>query len=437
VKCRCCNSDANQIFVDLGTQPPSNNYLSRKQVLEARAGKQSSAEPEFPLVVYVCHKCWLVQLPMHASSQQLFTESYAYFSSTSSTWVEHARRYVASMVERFSLNSDSFVVEVASNDGYLLQFVNQQGIPCLGIEPTHSTAAAARAKGIETTEEFFGRSFAKSLTQDRGQADLLIGNNVLAHVPDLNDFVEGVATALSPDGVATFEFPHLMQLVGGKQFDTIYHEHYSYLALHTVKRLFHNHGLRVFDVEQLSTHGGSIRVFATPASSSKNQTSGRVAELLYRESEAGMQTTEYYANFQPQVETIKHDLLNFLETCRANGESVCGYGAAAKGNTLLNYAGVDQALLPFVCDAAESKQGKFLPGSHIPILAPKELVRFAPDHVLILPWNIADEVVAQQSQRLGAKTKFHIAVPQMKLLSNPKANKNRSHMAPALARNRN
>ena len=410
MKCRCCGSNADQVFVDLGHQPPSNAYLTEAKL----------AEPEvtFPLRVYVCNECWLVQLPAHAASDELFNETYAYFSSVSSTWVAHAERYVAEMTERFSLDSNSFVVEVASNDGYLLQFVKQRGIRCLGIEPTHSTAVASREKGIETVEEFFGGQFASRMRDERGPADLLAGNNVLAHVPDLNDFVAGVSIALADDGVATFEFPHLMQLVGGLQFDTVYHEHYSYLSFYTVNRLFASHGLKCFDVQKLPTHGGSLRVFATPESGSAHSVSERVSAMLQSESDAGMQTVDYYSDFQPSVEKIKDDLLSFLIDLKRSGGNVCGYGAAAKGNTLLNFAGVKSDLLPFVCDAAPSKQEHYLPGSHIPVVHPDQLRLSSPENILVLPWNIAGEAQDQHRYVQEWGGKFWRAVPRLEALGN-------------------
>jgi SAM-dependent methyltransferase len=348
-------------------------------------------ELTYPLRAYVCHQCWLVQVPAHASASELFTDDYAYFSSVSSSWVEHARKYSQAICERLELKSSSFVVEVASNDGYLLQFFQQADIPCLGIEPTRSTANAARERGIDTEEAFFGSDFATRLRETRGPADLLVGNNVLAHVPDLNDFVSGIAAILAPNGVATLEFPHLMRLVDGVQFDTIYHEHYSYLSFHTARQILQQHGLKVFDVEELETHGGSLRVYATPASSIHEPTPN-VDALLATEAEKRLTSSEYYTGFQSQVDRIKDELLQWLAKLKASGVAVAGYGAAAKGNTLLNYAGVGTDLLPFICDAAPSKQFKFMPGSHIPILPPASLEQSQITHVLLLPWNIQREL---------------------------------------------
>ena len=320
------------------------------------------------------------------------------------------------MVPRFGLNANSFVVEIASNDGYLLQFVKQAGIPCVGIEPTASTAVVARGKGIETIEDFFGAAFARGFAESRRPADLLLGNNVLAHVPDLNDFVAGAAAILAPDGVVTFEFPHLMRLVEGLQFDTIYHEHYSYLSFTTVCRLFEQHGLRMFDVQELPTHGGSLRVFGTLAIGSMHQPTGAVSELQQRERLAGMQNADWYDGFQPRVNEVKNDLLRFLLEQHREGRLVVGYGAAAKGNTLLNYAGVRSDMIPFVCDAAPSKQGKYLPGSHIPILNPDNIRNAKPAVVLILPWNIAAEVVSDLQFIGDWGGQFATAVPQLTLI---------------------
>ena len=408
MKCRFCQADVSRSFVDLGHHPPSNAYLTKQQL--------GQPEITYPLQAFVCEDCWLVQLPAHADSSELFTDDYAYFSSVSSTWVGHAQRYAEQIIPRLGLNGDSLVVEVASNDGYLLQFFRDAKIPCLGIEPTASTAAAARDKGIETLEEFFGEESARRFIQTRSTVDLLIGNNVLAHVPDLNDFIAGTAILLNPNGVVTFEFPHLLRLVNGLQFDTIYHEHYSYLSLTTVHRLLKTHGLRVFDVAELPTHGGSLRVFATPATSTLHQLADAVVSVLQKEKQAGMLTSEWYDGFQPRVNAVKNDLLHFLLQRHHQKDLVAGYGAAAKGNTLLNFAGVRPDLLPFVCDAAPSKQGRYLPGSHIPVLSPEALQRHQPAVVLILPWNIADEIKSQQCDVTSWGGRFACAVPEMTIL---------------------
>jgi SAM-dependent methyltransferase len=402
--CRHCGTRLHKVFVDLGHQPPSNAYIPADRI--------DAPEVAFPLRVFVCEECWLVQLPAHAAAQELFTPDYAYFSSVSKSWVAHAERYVAAMVERFGLTSESFVVEAASNDGYLLQFVAGRGIPCLGIEPTAATAAAARAKGIETEEVFLGEATGRAIAAARRKADLFAANNVLAHVPDINDFVRGVAALLAPEGVATFEFPHILRLIQGLQFDTIYHEHYSYLSLHTVRRVFAAAGLRVFDVEELSTHGGSLRVFACHQRASHGECA-RLASFAEAEAQAGIASPALYAGLQAEAERIKDELLLFLISEKRAGRTVAGYGAAAKGNTLLNFAGVRPDLLPFVCDAAPSKQGRYLPGSHIPIRPPSALLEARPDCVLILPWNIASEIVETLPNVRSWGGRFFTAIPKV------------------------
>jgi SAM-dependent methyltransferase len=379
--CRHCRLPLQDTVIDLGHQPPSNAYLRREQL--------SQPEITYPLQVFVCTSCWLVQLPAHATADELFTPDYAYFSSTSSSWRAHAERFVAAAVERLGLGPHSLVVELASNDGYLLQYVQQRGIPCLGIEPTHATAEAARAKGIRTIERFFGVALAEELEP----ADLVIANNVLAHVPDVNDFVAGIARLLKPLGRASIECPHLLRLVSGNQFDTIYHEHYSYLSLKVVQRIANAAGLAVVDVEELPTHGGSLRIWL--AHQGEAEPSATVAAVLSQEADAGLETIEAYAGFQQRAETAKHELLEFLLQAKRQGRRVLGYGAAAKGNTLINYAGIRGDLLPAVADRAPSKQGKHLPGSHIPVISPEQLAAQVPDALLVLPWNLIDELRQQ------------------------------------------
>lgn len=379
--CRHCRSPLEHSVIDLGHQPPSNAYLTAEQLL--------SPEITYPLKVYVCTSCWLVQLPAHAAAEELFTADYAYFSSTSTSWCAHAESFVASAIERLSLGNESLVVELASNDGYLLQYVQQRGIPCLGIEPTRATAEAARARGIETIERFFGVALAEELEP----ADLVVANNVLAHVPDINDFVAGIARLLKPAGRASIEFPHLLRLLAGNQFDTIYHEHYSYLSLRVVQRIATTAGLAVVDVEELPTHGGSLRVWLEHQDVVEPSTA--VGGVLAAEAAAGLETLEAYADFQQRAEAAKHGLLEFLLNAKRQGKQVLGYGAAAKGNTLLNYAGIRADLLPAVADRAPSKQGKHLPGSHIPVISPEQLAAQAPDALLVLPWNLIDELRQQ------------------------------------------
>lgn len=402
--CRHCGSGLDRVFLDLGHAPPSNAYLEPAAL--------NAPELTFPLRLLVCDECHLVQTQDFTEADKLFAADYAYFSSTSKSWLDHAARYANMVTERFGLNANSHVIEVASNDGYLLKNFVAAGIPCLGIEPTDSTAAAAEALGIPVLREFFGEALGQRLAGEGRQADLIAGNNVYAHVPDINDFTLGLAAALKPEGVVTLEFPHLMRLVEFCQFDTVYHEHYSYLSLLSVSRIFATAGLRVFDVEQLPTHGGSLRVFGCLDGSSHKQ-SAAVAALLDEEKRRGMDTAAFYSEFQPRADRLKNGFLQFLLEAKSQGHSIAAYGAAAKGNTLLNYAGVKPDLLPFVVDAAPSKQGKLMPGSHIPILHPDALAEQRPDYVVILPWNIADEVRAQLTDLADAGTKFVTAVPEI------------------------
>ena len=393
--CRHCGSPLTEEVIDLGHQPPSNAYLTAEQLL--------GPEITYPLKVFVCTHCWLVQLPAHAPAEELFTVDYAYFSSTSSSWCAHAERFVAAAVERLALGPQSLVVELASNDGYLLQYVQQRGIPCLGIEPTHATAEAARAKGITTIERFFGVALAAEMEP----ADLVVANNVLAHVPDINDFVAGIAQLLKPQGRASIEFPHLLRLLAGNQFDTIYHEHYSYLSLRVVQRIASAAGLEVVDVEELSTHGGSLRVWL--AHQGTAEPTAAVEAVLAAEAAAGLETLAAYAGFQQRAVAAKHGLLEFLLQAKRQGRRVLGYGAAAKGNTLLNYAGIRADLLPAVADRAPSKQGRLLPGSHIPVISPKQLATEAADALLVLPWNLIEEL----RQQLPG-TELVTAIPELR-----------------------
>lgn len=387
MKCRHCETELTLPFLDLGSAPPSNSYLT-SAVLHA-------PEKWYPLRVMVCTECWLVQTEDFADHEELFSADYAYFSSFSDSWLRHARGYVEAMAGRFSLGAASHVVEVAANDGYLLQYVRERGIPCLGVEPTASTAAAARAKGIEIVESFFGRRLADQLHAAGKAADLMAANNVLAHVPDINDFVGGFAVLLKENGVATFEFPHLLRLVEGVQFDTVYHEHFSYLSLSAVTRIFERNGLRAFDVEELPTHGGSLRVFAQRADAGALPVAASVGEMLARERAAGMTTAAYYRDFQPRAERIKNDLLQFLIDAKRSGKTVAAYGAAAKGNTLLNFAGVRPDLVSFVVDRNPAKQGKYMPGSRIPIVGEDHLKTVRPEVVIVLPWNLSTELAGQ------------------------------------------
>ena len=408
MKCRHCQAELTLPLVDLGSAPPSNAYLTQ-QTLHA-------SEKYFPLRVLVCAECWLVQTEDYAGADELFSADYAYFSSFSTTWLKHVEQYVTDMAQRFALNTKSHIVEVAANDGYLLQYAQVNGIPCLGIEPTTSTANAARAKGIEIVEEFFGIKLAQQLVAKGKQADLTTANNVLAHVPDINDFVGGFVVLLKPTGVATFEFPHLLRLVTENQFDTIYHEHYSYLSLTAVMRIFEHNGLKVFDVEELSTHGGSLRVYAQRDDTGKREISLNVSQLLKREAAAGINSTSFYAGFQAKANKVKNDLLMFLIEAKQACKIVVGYGAAAKGNTLLNYAGVRPDLLSYVVDRNSAKQDKFLPGCRIPIIEEEQLKKTQPDFVMILPWNLRAEVVGQLDYIREWGGQFVTAVPSLKVI---------------------
>jgi SAM-dependent methyltransferase len=407
MKCRHCGTEISLPLIDLGSAPPSNAYLTHLTMRRP--------EKWFPLKVVVCESCWLVQAEAYSRAAELFNDEYAYFSSFSDQWLKHADNYVNTMVDRFGLTTDSYVIEVASNDGYLLQYVKRLGIPCLGIEPTASTSSAARLKGIETIEEFFGSSLGNKLARQGRQADLMTANNVLAHVPDINDFVAGFVALLKPQGVATFEFPHLMRLIEGYQFDTVYHEHFSYLSFTTIINIFSANGLAVFDVEELGSHGGSLRVFAQRSGAGKQPINNKVAQLLHREAVAGMNRTSYYEGFQAHADRVKNDFLTFLLETKQSGKTVAGYGAAAKGNTLLNYAGVRPDLFSYVVDRSPAKQDKFLPGSRIPIVAETYLKKNQPDYVVILPWNLREEVMTQLAYIRKWGGKFVTAVPALEV----------------------
>ena len=407
MKCRHCGSELHRPFLDLGSAPPSNAYLTPAAL--------NAPEVWYPLRLLVCDQCWLVQTEDHAGREALFSADYAYFSSFSSSWLRHAQAYVQAMQQRFGLGPQSCVVEVAANDGYLLQYVQQAGVPCYGIEPTTSTAQAARAKGIEIVERFFGVELARELAAQGRQADLMAANNVLAHVPDINDFVAGFAILLKPAGVATFEFPHLLRMVRECQFDTAYHEHYSYLSLGSVQRIFAANGLQVIDVEQLPTHGGSLRVYAQ-RQGGPHTPSPAVADLLTTERSAGMEAPPFYVNFQSEALRIKRELLSFLLQTQRDGLKVAAYGAAAKGNTLLNFAGVRPDLLPYVVDLNPAKQGHCMPGSRIPIVNEAHLKADRPDRVLILPWNLREEITTQLAYIREWGGRFVTAVPKLHVL---------------------
>jgi SAM-dependent methyltransferase len=407
MNCRHCNAPLEHLFLDLGFAPLSNGYL--------RAEDLRQPERYYPLRLRVCDQCWLVQTEDYAETEDIFSGDYAYFSSTSAGWLAHAKRFCDAMTSRLGLTRESCVVEVASNDGYLLKNFVAAGIPCFGVEPTASTAAAAERLGIPVLREFFGAALGRRLAAEGRQADLIVGNNVFAHVPDINDFADGLKAALKPTGTVSLEFPHLLRLIEGTQFDTVYHEHFSYLSLSTVTRIFAAAGLHVWDVEELPTHGGSLRVLGGHAEMGRTMSVAARAVLAH-ETANGLDRLETYQAFQARADRVKDNLLLFLIEQKRQGRKVAAYGAAAKGNTLLNYAGVKPDLVSFVCDAAEAKQGKFLPGSHIPVLAPERLQELKPDTVLILPWNIADEVARQHRYINEWGGRFAVAVPDMVLL---------------------
>ena len=418
MNCRHCETPLHHVFLDLGFAPPSNAYLSDADLCRS--------EVSFPLKLFVCDQCWLVQTADYVASTELFRADYAYFSSTSETWLQHAKDYSTMISQRLALTSESFVIEVAANDGYLLKNFVAAGIPCAGIEPTEDTARAAEKLGIPIIRDFFTAELVRSLLTASGdsrggmactfaQADLIIGNNVFAHVPDINDFAEGLRLALKPGGTITLEFPHLLNLIRESQFDTVYHEHFSYLSITAVQRIFAMQGLRILDVEQLPTHGGSVRVYAAHADDPRPERDS-VARVLEHEERSGLLDIAIYGQFQARADSIKNDLLLYLIERKKAGKRVVGYGAAAKGNTLLNYAGVKPDSLPYVCDAAPAKQGKYLPGSHIPIRPPQALRDAPPDEILILPWNLAGELRAQLNDLATSGVRLVTAIPEIRYL---------------------
>jgi hypothetical protein len=407
MKCRHCGEPLIHTFLDLGHAPPSNAYLKTEDL--------SKPEIYYPLKIKVCDGCWLVQTEDHAKASELFTSEYPYFSSTSSGWLTHAQTYSNLIINELSLDSNSLVIEVASNDGYLLKNFVKASIPCIGIEPTESTAIVAEKMGITVIHDFFSESLGQQLANEGKQADLIVGNNVYAHVPNINDFTLGLSAALKANGTITLEFPHLMQLIKYSQFDTVYHEHFSYLSLHAVNKIFSNAGLRIWKVEELHTHGGSLRIYACHNNDAR-ETQTSISDLLNLEIKNGLLNLQTYLDFQPRADKIKNDLLKFLIEQNRAGKKIAAYGAAAKGNTLLNYAGIKPDLLPFVCDAASAKQGKFMPGSHIPILPPHELVNHNLDYILILPWNIATEIQEQNISLKEMGVCFITAVPELTVL---------------------
>lgn len=408
MNCRFCGKTLTHEFIDMVNAPPSNAFLTKEQLNEP--------ETFYPLKLFVCDSCFLVQIDEYKKSSDIFDSGYVYFSSFSRTWLAHAKKYAEMMIEKYGYNENSRIIEIASNDGYLLQYFKERGIPSLGIEPAEGTAAEARKKGIETIVDFFSTRLARSIANQGRKADLLIGNNVLAHVPELNDFVAGLKIALKPDGVITMEFPHLMQLIDNCQFDTIYHEHFSYLSFMVVRSIFKNHGLELFDVEELSTHGGSLRIFAKHAEDSTKIVSENVNALLNKELSRGFNAIAYYENFQNKTDEIKYNILQFLLKQKKDGRKVAAYGAAAKGNTLLNYCGIKKDLIAFVVDASPYKQGKYLPGSHIAVVNEEEVKKYKPDYIFILPWNLKEEIMEQMSFIREWGGRFVVPIPKVQVL---------------------
>ena len=407
-KCRFCNNNLEYSVIDLGMSP-----LCQKHIKPEHA---NDMEKFFPLHAYICDKCWLMQLEEFATPDEIFADEYAYFSSYSESWLEHARKYSEAMIDRFGLNSDSLVVEIASNDGYLLQWFKKREIPVLGIDPAANVAAAAIQKGINTEVEFFGQNIALKIAKKYGKADLLLGNNVLAHVPNINDFVAGMKELLSDNGIITMEFPHLQRLIEQNQFDTIYHEHFSYLSFGTVNRIFAHHGITLFDVEELPTHGGSLRIYGRHTEDTDKEITPRASELLQREIKLGFESLEYYSRFEEKVKETKRKILDFLIEAKRKGKTVVGYGAPGKGNTLLNYCGVRTDFIDYTVDMSPHKQGNFLPGTHIPILHPETIKQTKPDYVFILPWNLKDEISEQHKYIHEWGGRFVIPIPELTIL---------------------
>lgn len=404
--CRFCGTELKHTFVDLGMSPLCESYLTAEHLNEM--------EPFFPLHVQVCSECFLVQLPEYVGPEKIFTE-YAYFSSYSDSWLAHSKSYTEQMVERFSLDSRKLVIELASNDGYLLQYFGHRGIPVLGVEPAANVAAVAEQKGVPTLVKFFGRDTARQLSADGRHADLLLGNNVLAQVPDINDFVGGMKILLKPQGVITMEFPHLQRLMEQNQFDTIYHEHFSYFSLLTAEKIFEGHGLTLFDVEELPTHGGSLRIYARHASDDSKPVSARITQLRNREQQLGYTKIETYARFAEQVKETKRKLLDFLISAKRSGKRIAGYGAPGKGNTLLNYCAIRTDFLDYTVDRNPYKHGRYLPGTHVPIFAPERIRETRPDYLLILPWNLKDEIIKQNSFIREWGGKFVVPIPEVRI----------------------
>jgi len=408
MNCRFCNAKLDFEFIDLINSPPSNSFLSQDQL--------NKPEKFYPLKLFVCDKCLLVQIDEYKKSNEIFDENYLYYSSFSKIWLDHAKNYVDLVLERFKLSKDSLVIEIGSNDGYLLQYFHDLDIPCIGIEPSSKTAKIAKEKGIDVIEDYFGISLAEKLVKRKLKPDLLLGNNVLAHVPNINDFIQGLKILLKDTGVITMEFPHLMRLIENNQFDTIYHEHFSYFSFITVNKIFEHHGFEIFDVEELLTHGGSLRIYAKHQEDKSKRISDNVSILFNKEYSRKMNSIEYYKNFQDKVDKIKNMFLKFLINQKLEGKTVIAYGAAAKGNTLLNYCGVKKDLISFVVDISPYKQGHFLPASHIPIVDESEIAKVKPDFIVILPWNIKKEIMDQLSYTKEWGCKFVIPIPEVVII---------------------
>lgn len=404
--CRFCGKELEHVFVDLGTSPLSNSYIPMD--------KANHGEVFYPLKAHICQECFLVQLEEYQSPAGIFSD-YAYLSSCSASWLAHAKQYTEDIVAEYKLDVHSQVVELASNDGYLLQYFKEKNIPAFGIEPAANVAKIAQQKGIETLVEFFGANLAHRLSKQGTQADLIIANNVLAHVPDLNDFVEGIRILLSENGIVTAEFPYLLNLMDENQFDTIYHEHFSYFSFFTINKVFAAHGMRIFDVKHLKTHGGSLRIYACHQNSNRSEKAS-VQELLTKEQQRGANRLNFYLDFHEQVEKTKRQVLSFLIKAKSEGKKVCGYGAPAKGNTLLNYCGIRSDMIDFTVDKNPLKQNTLLPGSRIPVYAPDKIVEFKPDYLVILPWNIRDEIMQQEARIRDWGGQFVVFIPEVKVL---------------------
>lgn len=409
MNCRFCNAKLDFEFIDLINSPPSNSFLSKDQL--------NKPEKFYPLKLFMCDKCYLVQIDEYKKSNEIFNENYLYYSSFSKMWLDHTKNYVNLVSKRFELNKDSFVIEIGSNDGYLLQYFQDLEIPCLGIEPASKTAKVAKEKGIKVIEDYFSISLAEKLVEQNSKADLLVGNNVLAHVPNINDFTQGLSILLKNKGVITMEFPHIMQLIENNQFDTIYHEHFSYFSFLTVKKIFEYHKLKIFDVDRIPTHGGSLRIYAEHSNDNSKKISSRVRSLIDLEISKKMISLDFYSNFQDKANKLKYDLLRCLIDIKLKGKKIIAYGAAAKGNTLLNYCGIKSDLIKFIVDRSPYKQNKYLPGSHIPIVHESEIQKYKPDYILILVWNIKEEIIKQLEYVKDWGCVFLVPIPKIQELN--------------------